>query len=35
MGIKQVISRTSEDGDYTVTDVRDWVFNDDSFDMKP
>ena len=33
MGIKNVIARC--DGDtYTVTDVRDWVFNDDSFDMK-
>jgi len=28
-GIKQVIARVS-DTEYTVTDVRDWIFNDDS-----
>ena len=33
MGIKNVIARCDGDA-YTVTDVRDWVFNDDSFDMK-
>jgi len=32
MGIKQVVAR-AEDGSVSVTEVRDWVFNDDSFDM--
>ena len=33
-GIKEVVSRTGkEQKDYTVTNTRDWVFNDDSFDM--
>ena len=34
MGIRQVVART-EDGGFTVTEVRDWVFNDDSFDVMP
>ena len=32
-GIRRVVCRTGE-GEYTVTDVRDWIFNDDSVDMK-
>ena len=32
-GIKQVVCRTGE-GTYEVVDVRDWIFNDDSVDMK-
>lgn len=33
-GITQVICRIGEGpGDYTVTNVRDWVFNDDSMDV--
>jgi deoxycytidylate deaminase len=34
-GIKKVITRIGEnDNDYVVTEVRDWVFNDDSLDVK-
>lgn len=33
-GIRRVVCRTGPDGEYTVTDVRDWIFNDDSVDMK-
>ena len=33
MGIKKVVSRNA-DGSFTITEVRDWVFNDDSFNMK-
>ncbi len=32
-GIRRVVCRVSET-EYTVTDVRDWIFNDDSVDMK-
>ncbi len=32
-GIRRVVCRTG-DGTYTITDVRDWIFNDDSVDMK-
>lgn len=32
-GIRRVVCRTG-DGTYTTTDVRDWIFNDDSVDMK-
>ncbi len=32
-GIRRVVCRTGE-GTYTVTDVRDWIFNDDSVNMK-
>lgn len=32
-GIRRVVCRVGET-DYTVTDVRDWIFNDDSIDMK-
>ncbi|MBR7081126.1 MAG: cytidine/deoxycytidylate deaminase family protein [Oscillospiraceae bacterium] len=32
-GIREIISRTG-DGDFTVTNVRDWIFNDDSLDMQ-
>lgn len=31
-GISQVISRTG-DGEFSVTNVRDWVFNDDSLNL--
>ena len=33
-GIRRVVCRTGDNGEYTVTDVRDWIFNDDSVDMK-
>lgn len=32
-GIKKVVARTGKDI-YTVTNVRDWIFNDDSLDLK-
>lgn len=32
-GIREIIARTGE-GDFTVTNVRDWIFNDDSLDMQ-
>jgi len=32
-GIREIISRTG-DGEYTVTNVRDWIFNDDSLDLQ-
>ena len=32
-GISKVICRTGEDS-YTVTEVRDWIFNDDSYPKK-
>lgn len=32
-GIRRVVCRVGET-EYTVTDVRDWIFNDDSVDMK-
>jgi len=31
-GIKEVIARVGEN-EYTVTNVRDWVFNDDSLNI--
>ena len=32
-GIRRVVCRVSET-EYTITDVRDWIFNDDSVDLK-
>ena len=32
-GIKEVIARTGHDT-YTITNVRDWIFNDDTMDSK-